>query len=62
MTRTASLAFSFQNCVATILLSLGKLLNSQVVFCMFQTSGNKVQLTDECVLWQKMLRSWGVGG
>lgn len=45
----------------TILLRFGKLPDSQVVFCMFQTSGNKVQLTDECDLWQKMLKSWGGG-
>lgn len=36
--------------------------NSQVVFCVFQTAGNKVQLTDECDLWQKMLQSWGGRG
>lgn len=37
---------------------LGKLPDSQVDFYMFQTSGDKVQLTDECELWQKMLKNW----
>lgn len=36
--------------------------DSQVVFCMFQTAGNKVQLTDECDLWQKCCKVGEGGG
>lgn len=43
----------------TVTLSTGKLPDSQVVFHMFQTSGNKVQLPDERDLLQKTLKSWG---
>lgn len=44
------------------MLSTGKLPDSQVVFHMFQTSGNKVQLPDERDLLQKTLKSWGGRG
>lgn len=50
MSCPSSLAFSFQNSIVIVLLSLGKLPNSQVDFCTFQTSGNKVQLIVECEL------------
>lgn len=62
MTGTASFAFSFQNSVVTLRVSTGKLPHSQVVFHIFQTSGNKVQLTDECDLFKKTLKSWGGSG
>lgn len=45
-----------------ITLSTGKLPDSQVVPHIFQTSGNKVQLTDECDLLQKTLEHWGGRG
>lgn len=44
------------------MLSTGKLPDSQVVFHIFQTSGNKVQLTDECDLLKKTLTSRGGRG
>lgn len=62
MTWRASFAFSFQNSVATITPSTGKLPDSQVVFHIFPTSGNTVQLTDECDLLKETLKRWGGRG
>lgn len=44
------------------MLSTGKLPDSQVVFHIFQTSGNKVQQMDECELLKKTLKGRGGRG